>query len=66
MAKSIRFTDEQHEELVKLARLCGFTVKRGPFSELGKFVMSAAETKAALHRAKLGLGEQRRPVDGPR
>ena len=44
MPKSIWFPDSDFEQLVELARECGFRVSRGRGSQLRQFVMAAANT----------------------
>lgn len=42
MPKSIWFPDSDFEQLVELARECGFRVSRGRGSQLRQFVMAAS------------------------
>lgn len=42
MSKSISFTDEGYKQIVEAAETCGFRVSRGRGSQLGQFVVMAA------------------------
>lgn len=47
MAKSIYFSDDRYEQIVKAAIQCGFRVSRGRGSQLALFVVAASNN--ALH-----------------
>lgn len=56
MPKSIWFPDDEFEQIVSLARQCGFRVSRGRGSQLRLFVMMAAN-KACTGQAAISPPE---------